>query len=312
MKRVTIWWLRILALSVLLSAASFFGHFGWFFDLTAHFRLQYFFIQLLGVLWSLASRRTSLLLPLLLFSLLNGVEIFTIYSAPELIQNPIKGSKFTLLELNLWRVHPRPDLVIEYLVKNKSDFLVLIEMTKDWEQRLHSIKKEYPFGVTSSRKDNFGLALWSRKPLLNCQVLPFDDEARPAIKAQFTSGGRTLDLVVAHPPPPKHPRYFRLRNEYFSRLHKLSKGTNPLVLIGDLNTPSWSRHFQELMTRMKLRDSRQGFGTHATWPAIFPFLLTPLDHCLVSREILVLDRRVGPNVLSDHYPISLQLALSKE
>ncbi len=37
----------------------------------------------------------------------------------------------------------------------------------------------------------------------------------------------------------------------------------------------------------------------------------PLDHCLVSDEILVANRRVGPFVGSDHFPVVVDLVLKK-
>jgi endonuclease/exonuclease/phosphatase (EEP) superfamily protein YafD len=57
-----------------------------------------------------------------------------------------------------------------------------------------------------------------------------------------------------------------------------------------------------------LRDTRAGFGIQASWPTQIPPLGIPLDHCLVSPELVVLDRRLGPAVGSDHRPVILELA----
>lgn len=44
---------------------------------------------------------------------------------------------------------------------------------------------------------------------------------------------------------------------------------------------------------------------------MLPFMLIPIDHCLVSNDIIILDRRIGSNVGSDHYPIYIELGLSR-
>ena len=46
-----------------------------------------------------------------------------------------------------------------------------------------------------------------------------------------------------------------------------------------------------------------------TWPTYNPLLWIPIDHCLVSPEIIVTDRQIGPDVGSDHYPIVVDLQL---
>ena len=45
-----------------------------------------------------------------------------------------------------------------------------------------------------------------------------------------------------------------------------------LTVIGDLNTTSWSYYYKRFVSRMKLYDSRKGFGVHASWPTMLPIL----------------------------------------
>jgi endonuclease/exonuclease/phosphatase (EEP) superfamily protein YafD len=78
------------------------------------------------------------------------------------------------------------------------------------------------------------------------------------------------------------------------------------VLLGDLNTTSWSPGFQECLQISRLRDSRRGFGVHPTWPARQAVLRITIDHCLVSDGIVVEDHHVGPDVGSDHLPVLIK------
>ncbi len=54
---------------------------------------------------------------------------------------------------------------------------------------------------------------------------------------------------------------------------------------------------------MDLIDSRIGFGSKMTWPAMLPLMGITIDHILVSKDITVLKHEVGPNIGSDHYPV---------
>jgi endonuclease/exonuclease/phosphatase (EEP) superfamily protein YafD len=80
-----------------------------------------------------------------------------------------------------------------------------------------------------------------------------------------------------------------------------------LIVAGDFNTSSWNPAFKRLVEDTGLRDSRRGFGMQNSWNADFLFLRTTIDHCLVSPKVKVLNRRVGPDIGSDHFPILLDL-----
>ena len=92
----------------------------------------------------------------------------------------------------------------------------------------------------------------------------------------------------------------------------IQEQTDPVILLADLNTTSWSATFQALTTRAGLRDSRLGFGVQPTWPARLPGLRIPIDHCLVSPEVQVHDRRVEENAGSDHFAIYVDIGWQDE
>src|SRR5262249_6462450 len=79
------------------------------------------------------------------------------------------------------------------------------------------------------------------------------------------------------------------------------------IIIGDLNSTDGSAHFRDLLRVSGLRDSRLGFGRQPSWPTM-GFYRIAIDHALVSDDLAVVDRRPGPNVGSDHFPLILDLA----
>jgi endonuclease/exonuclease/phosphatase (EEP) superfamily protein YafD len=70
--------------------------------------------------------------------------------------------------------------------------------------------------------------------------------------------------------------------------------------VGDLNCTPFARSFAALCETAGVRDSARGFSLTNTWHIKSTFLGLPLDHILVSPDILVAERIVGPAVGSDH------------
>jgi endonuclease/exonuclease/phosphatase (EEP) superfamily protein YafD len=76
-----------------------------------------------------------------------------------------------------------------------------------------------------------------------------------------------------------------------------------------LNLTPWSPWWDALLEAGQLIDSRKGFGVHATWPANVWALMIPIDHVLVSQEVRVRRRRLGPALGSDHRPVVVDFEL---
>jgi endonuclease/exonuclease/phosphatase (EEP) superfamily protein YafD len=87
-----------------------------------------------------------------------------------------------------------------------------------------------------------------------------------------------------------------------------AKESGPVVVAGDLNMSPWSPFFSRLVKASGLTDSEPGFGFQPTWPTYQPILYLPLDHVLVSRDVIVADRRTAADVGSDHLPVVIDIA----
>jgi len=64
-----------------------------------------------------------------------------------------------------------------------------------------------------------------------------------------------------------------------------------------------------MMEETGLYNTRKGFDMLLTWPKPS---ITRIDHILVSPEIITLDMRVGPNVISDHRPLVVELYIPRK
>lgn len=75
------------------------------------------------------------------------------------------------------------------------------------------------------------------------------------------------------------------------------------MVLGDLNVTPWSHVFRDLLKRTGLIDSAQGWGIQPTWPSGAVLLRIPIDHCLHSPDVAIVNREIGENVGSDHFPV---------
>jgi endonuclease/exonuclease/phosphatase (EEP) superfamily protein YafD len=203
--------------------------------------------------------------------------------------------------------------VIALIQAEQPDMIVLVETNGRWVQALSPALGSYPYSLLALRGDNYGLALFSKYPIESKEVLRLEGLDIPTLCAGIDLEGQRLTVIAAHPPPPKGGYLAEQRNLQFAALAEYAAAlSGPVILAGDLNTSSWSPHFQDLVQNSGLRDSRKGFGLQLSWPSHNPFMLTSIDHILVPDEVNVLNRRIGPATGSDHFPVILDFSLKRD
>jgi endonuclease/exonuclease/phosphatase (EEP) superfamily protein YafD len=106
---------------------------------------------------------------------------------------------------------------------------------------------------------------------------------------------------------------FLNRNEQFTKAASILRATEGTkFLIGDLNTSMWSPYFADLVKGSGLRDARAGFGLIPSWPMPLPaFLQIPIDHCLVSDDVVVKGIKTGQRTGSDHRPLIVDVQFKR-
>ena len=317
-----------LSLSGLLSAAvfiaavgsvlGFFGAWCWFFDLFAHFRVQYFFGFLVISAWHLFQRKRAWALAFLALSVLNLAAILPFYlpramlddiSAPFTLTLK-KGRPPCAMLMNVNRDYGSPRKVLAAVRTHQPDFVVLEEIDQQWFDILApGLAETYPHHITELRNDNFGIGLWSKYPISNHTILYSGDWAIPTIIADLDFDfGRLFTVIATHPVPPVRRGMAHARDAQLAELaqHALN-AKHPLLLIGDLNATPWCAAFRQLQRDSGLVNSAQGCGLYPSWPAFFPaFLRIPIDHVLHTPDIKIIERKTGPRVGSDHLPVIVE------
>lgn len=126
------------------------------------------------------------------------------------------------------------------------------------------------------------------------------------------------DLRTTHPYAVEEPRNDNFGMALFSK-HPLRNARTvylgdagvPSVVAEDLNVTPCSPRFERLLRETGLTDTARGRGLQGTWPVGLPWMRIPIDHCLISESFRVVNRKVGPAVGSDHFPLLVDVELAR-
>ena len=307
---------------VLLPAAAFLclllgflGRYAWFFELFSNFRAQYAIVAFIGAL-SLSFRKKDRKLAIFAYFivLLISLTVLPIYLAPSAKFPKNASHHLRLMQINVLSANGEYEKVEKAIEEYDPDILLLDEVTSQWLDGLEGIREKYPYSLEEPRNDNFGIAIFAKNRPARCELRMSKTAQVPYIYARFMldeKSGKSLAFWGVHTLPPIGRNYFDLRNAELAELAAeiRADSSSSKILAGDLNLTPWSYFFAKLEDESGLRNSQKGFGIQSSWPNKLIFLRIPIDHCLVSPAIKVLNRRIGHDVGSDHFPLILDLEI---
>ena len=286
------------------TVAAFFGKWSWLLDVLANFRPQYvlafFVIALLLFLgrW----RRTAALA--LAGCLINATVVIPLFWGGGTTIPP--EEPLTVLSYNLKASNERFADVISYIRQVEADVVFLHEVSRPWEVAIESADLGYEITKSRSEELIFGTLVLAQ---------PGDE----VTSYGFTTGGaravevrhQGVALLGIHPLAPTTEERSALRNAQLGFAGDWSSDQDgPHLVAGDFNTTPWSYAFRRLLATTRLRNSQKGFGIEASFPTVSFFAFrVPIDHLLHSEELVVSDRRIGPDMGSDHFPLVVDLWL---
>lgn len=274
------------------------GRLFWFIDLMTHW--QWLFAAGLLATTGIAAatdRRWTVLAPLA------AVPLFS--AAPEL---PNGGTTPTLsiASANIHAGTTDPQRLVQWLTAEQPDVVIVLEVSPPAAASLDRLR-DYPFRIIQPDDSPFGIALLSKLPFASKAVVP-DAAGIPHIQTELMFSQRRIGVAAFHPMPPMSPHYHALRD---AQLHAHIQTTTvhaiPAILAGDLNATPWSSAFRGL----EQAGWRRATGLLPTWPAWGQGMFgIPIDHVLASSQWRVVERKVGPQLGSDHLPVLVRLALT--
>ncbi len=297
-----------------------------FFELISHFKVQYFVVSLILLFCLSIIGKKRFLLIGTFCTIINLTSILPWY----IHQNGIsqETANLRILIHNLYRgINSQYSQITKMLREENPDIAIFLEPTNTWMQNLQTLSDILPNSINSVSQSTHGIiAVYSKFPL-NYYSIEFFAPNRPTIITEFNINQQAINLIATHPTIPIKRNTLKKRNKILEELAKyIQKLKDPVILAGDLNTTMWSPYYQKLERETGLRNSRLGFGILPTWPAkkisnsivfdiLSRFFQIPIDHCLISSEIKVVNVETKANLSSElgsyHIPLITDLFISK-
>jgi endonuclease/exonuclease/phosphatase (EEP) superfamily protein YafD len=302
-------------------------------ELLSHFRVQYFGLALLLLVFVLGLSRGRWALPkpylwvaVLLVSV-NAVEIWPWYrDYPQRIEPSVRNLRYVqslsspklrLFSANVHADNTRYDQTLAIAQAEKPDLALFIEVTPAWVTELTAglgDRLPYRYHVPAN-----GLFLMSRLPLTNTR----SDTFRAGdfnLMATFNFDKQPVQFIGVHPLVPLRPFWFVQRNESLKKLGDYIQGMKtPVIVMGDFNLSPWSPYYRQFVNQTHLHNASLGFGIQPTFPFpstvrnrpawLLPLIQMPIDHCFVSQPFRVRGFGTAAHGNADHAPIVAELIL---
>jgi endonuclease/exonuclease/phosphatase (EEP) superfamily protein YafD len=284
------------------------------FLLAAQFPLQYLIVQIPCLIVLALRKRWPIVAVGAAISLINLLPLAPLVL--PLSAEKGKGETLRILQMNLDYSNLNHQAAIDIIRKTDPDLVLFEELTVPWQMALAPTLRDYPYCITAVRNDPLGIGAYSKRPINNQGAVYWHFNA-PQLIFNTTLSGKPISFVHVHLELPSGNQTRELRD--LAQLRQFMPKT--VVIAGDFNTASWTSPFRKFLKNANLRDSQQGQGFDPTWPSnlnnttilgyvgplIGWLLKVPIDHYLISPDLVVLKRQVEQPFGSDHRPVFIEL-----
>lgn len=227
--------------------------------------------------------------------------------------SPVEGPEVRVAFVNVLADNRDGEALDAWVRSENPDVVAVLEVSRFWEEHLASSPTfaAYPHRVVEPRIGAFGIALFSREPLVDAAVHEVGQPGLPYIDATVGVEGCALRVLAVHAFPPVTPAMRQARDSIMDAVAG-RLDDRPGVVVGDFNATVYSYDLRGFVSGHGLRDTRRGRGRQPTWmPALGPMGLD-LDHAFLTGGVRTRSRRVGASVGSDHLPVVVDLVVPND
>ena len=208
-----------------------------------------------------------------------------------------------LLAINTWHENESLETLRRYIARADADVVVLSEFGPNKRELLARLKRRYPYQVSCAEEWACSQALISRIKFHDSGSRMPDLEGPPLVWAEFRFGeSQTNKLTVFGTHIYRPSRRFDWHRAQLAGLARIVQRTEgAIVVAGDFNMTRLSQSFTDFSIESNLHVPSRPLASWPAWP--LPLPQVQFDHVFVSRDIDVLQQRIGALVGSDHLPL---------
>ena len=310
-----IWFLSLLCVLLgLITLLGLFARHSWIGTLCVQFRPHYaLLLMLVGVGFFLQNQWRGGAAAIA-FALVNLVDVLPTLSWSSSIDRGDVATSTRLFFANVNSTNSLAESISSQIISVQPSVVVLIEVSPTLNHDLEAtFSDQFQFeSYHLYRGEEFGLKFMSKHDPID--MILYDDGKMigPILIAALLIDGNQVNIVVTHPLSPERRSWMKPRREALMKGAELAQELEgEVIFVGDMNATPWDPVYRDLRSVSGLRDARKGFGYIGTWPRLFPPLMIPLDHALVSEKVTVQEFKRGSNLGSDHWPLILNLRIGE-
>ena len=215
---------------------------------------------------------------------------------------------------NVYQYNKHTSKLLDLIRQRDPDLVFLVETNQEWVDQLKPLEKRFPHRILCPLENTYGLAFYSKFPMVSQQVLHLVDEEIPSLEVDLRlRSGQIITVYAIHPTPPvpnENPTSTDRDAEILIVGKKSKANPKPSLVIGDLNDVAWSYTTSLFLKTSELADPRRGRGFFSTFHAKIPLFRWPLDHVFLSKHFGLSKIHVLPGIGSDHFPIEMKATLT--
>jgi endonuclease/exonuclease/phosphatase (EEP) superfamily protein YafD len=258
---------------------------------------------------ALARRRFGIAgatVPLLLFAF--GPALWS--SLPKAIP-VVRGETIVVMSMNLYADNRDIAQALDQVRQVDPELLLLQECTDHWHAAFErSLASRYPYAARVARNDEFGAAIYSRRPFVEpvTNSVRYGENTGTLMRTTVHIGDRDVTLYNVHLLPPRRLKYTPIARQHLDDLLEwIDDDDRPVLLAGDFNFTGRGPQ-ASVLARAGLVDVHDlvGTGRGTTWPDRTPLRWFPglrLDHIYMTEELTCTNSYVGQPFGSDHRPV---------
>jgi len=307
--------LRLLGLATIMGLISLFAIFSSnhvIFDILAHFRVQYLIglLPMIGVAFML--RRLKTLVLLFVIVAVHGYVLAVAHlPITDTVERSDQYVPLRLMSINLLISNHQFEEQLNEILDANADVIAFQEYGVQWDDFFQrQLSSLYPHRIVKTFESPFGIALFSKYPIITGGPVQFASGMKFSIDAVVKVEDQPVRILAIHPPPPVSPATFEERNATMAWVAQESlKQTGPMIVAGDFNATQWTSAFSQMEKVGQLRHARRGHGILPSWPSKLFILLVPIDHILVNNNVGVDSVHTRTPIGSDHYPVVADLVI---
>ena len=204
---------------------------------------------------------------------------------------------------NSWYDNAEIDAVQSEIERIDADIITLVEIGPQHRQIIKDLSGRYPHHVECFSVDFCHMAILSKLPILSGNGRT-GWKGPPIITAQL--GPEAGNLLVFGVHTIRFPHSRAQFNQIAGFVELLSATPGRKLVMGDFNATPYSRIIQTLEQNLGL----VRLSGLPSWPSMLNLPQVAIDHIFVTPGIRQLEsQQIGEPTGSDHYPVSVQIAV---